>query len=525
MKRSRLFYILMLIFLGSISAKSQDMEQLVSISCHQLPLGEVLTDISVRYDVHFTYSKDFIPLDQPVSLEVTDYPLYQVLNMVFAQTPVVYKSIGGNIVLRVDETKGRQLSQLEKLPLPDELRRKQRLKEYKKPQKLPNRNTQVIEQAAGGDRVVEFDPSRFSIPEIKHEPYQEEAPIVQVSLYSMKRDWDKMEDYQEAKVLIDVLGGNHKKIDGLNIGGGFNNIHHSVRGVQIAGLGNNVNEGVKGVQAAGLFNKANGKVTGLQTAGLYNKAGDDLFGMQVTGGVNIANQKAEALQVAGLVNYAGGQTKSQIAGLVNIAGDVDWSQTSSLFNKGKTVKGFQFGLINVADTAVLGSYGLLNFIRRGYNRVELSGSEVLHANLALKLGTRQFYNIFHFGARWDNYTTGDQQGTFMSWGLGYGLGTTATLSSRSLLNIEVVAIHLNELEPWTNELNLLNQLRLTYDIRVGRKLSIFAGPVANVYVSKINPAGDPAERTANFAPYNFFDGNDGDTNVKMWVGFQAGFRF
>lgn len=525
MKRSRLFYILLFFCLGSLNALGQDMEQSVTLSCHRQPLGEVLTEISVRYDVHFTYSRDFIPLDHPVTLDVSDYPLYQTLDILFAQTPIVYKNIGGNIVLRVDESKGGQLSQLEKLPLPDEIRRKQRLKEYKEPQKLPNRNTQVIEQAAGGDRVVEFDPSRFTIPEITHEPYQEEAPMIAISLYSIKRDWDQLEEVQEAKVLIDVLGGNHKKIDGLNIGGGVNNIHHSVRGVQIAGLGNRVNEDLKGVQTAGLFNKVNGKVTGLQAAGLYNQAGDDVFGMQVSGAVNIARNKADAVQVAGLVNYAGGQTKSQISGLVNIAGDVDWSQTSSLFNKGKTVKGFQFGLINVADTVVMGSYGLLNFIRRGYNRIEVSGNEALYTNLAFKLGTRQFYNIFHFGARWDQFTTGDQQGSFMSWGLGYGLGTTITLGSRSLLNMEAVAIHLNELEPWTNELNLLNQLRLTYDIRLGRKFSMFAGPVANIYVSKVNHNTDPLERRANFAPYTFFDGDDGSTNVKMWVGVQAGFRF
>jgi hypothetical protein len=523
MKRSRLIYILFF-FLGSFWAKGQDLEQGISLAFHNQPLGEILTEISVRYDVHFTYSRDFIPLEQPVSVEVENYPLYQTLDLIFAQTPVVYKSIGGHIVLSVDESKDQQLSQLDKLPLPDEIRRKKRLREYKEPQKLPNRNTQIIEHAAGGDRVIEIDPTRFSIPEITHEPYQEEAPVLSIALYSMKRDWDQMEDIQEAKVLIDVLGGNHKKIDGLNIGGGVNNIHHSVRGVQLAGLGNRVNEDVKGIQAAGLFNEVNGKITGLQASGLYNNAGDDVFGMQVAGAANIAKGKAD-VQVAGLFNYTGGQTKSQVSGLMNIAGDVDWSQTSSLFNKGKTVKGFQLGLINVADTSVLGSYGLLNFIRRGYNRVEISGSDVLHANIGFKLGTRQFYNIFHFGARWDKFTGGDQQGAFMSWGLGYGLGTTLTLGSRSIMNIEAVAIHLNELEPWTNELNLLNQLKFTYDIRLGRKISMFAGPVVNVHVSRLQSVADPALSDVNFAPYTIFDGDDGKNNVKMWVGFQAGFRF
>ncbi|MCB0651436.1 MAG: hypothetical protein KDC85_09200 [Saprospiraceae bacterium] len=524
MKFSKLFFLFFLFNVWCFTITAQDMDQLVTLACDNQPLGNVLNDISTNYQVKFTYSRDFIPMDHPVTVAVQKYPLHNVLDLIFAPTPIVYKNIGGNIALRVDETKLQQLTQLQKLPLPDEVHRQKRLKESKAPKKLPIRNTQV-EQAPGGDRMVDFDPSRFIIPEISHEPYQEEAPIIQVSLFSMKQDWDLLENVEEARVLIDVLGGNHKKINGVNIGGGVNNIHHDVKGVQIGGLGNKVSEEVKGVQAAGLFNEVNGNFTGLQAAGIYNRSRCNFLGLQIAGGVNIANQKAEAIQIAGLVNYAGSGTKTQLSGLANIAGDVDWSQTSSLFNKAKEVKGFQVGLINVADTVALGAYGLLNIIRRGYNRIELSGSEVLYTNLAFKFGTKQFYNIFHFGARWDQFTGGDQQGSFMSWGLGYGLGTCLTISPRELLNIEVVAIHLNELEAWTNELNLLNQLRVTYDVRVGRKLSLFGGPVANIYISRPKPDSDPAGKTARFAPYTFYEGADADANLKVWVGIQAGIRF
>jgi hypothetical protein len=522
MKGAQLFCIILLLNAWFVTITAQDMEQLVTLRYHGQPLSEVLIDISTKYEIQFTYSRDFIPVDHPIEVEVEDCPLFRALEIIFEPTPIIYKNIAGNIVLKVDS--GRQLSQVQKSPVPsNESRRKRRLKESKPAKSIPSRDKQ-IEPMPGGERMVEFDPDRFSIPETTSE-VEENDPLLQVALFSMKRDWDEMEEVKEGRVMIDVLGGNHSKVNGVNIGGGFNNIHHSVKGVQFGGLGNRVREDVSGIQAAGLFNKVNGRVTGLQVAGIYNKSGSDLLGIQLAGGVNIANKKADAVQFAGLVNYAGSNVKNQLAGVANIAGDVSWSQTSGLFNKANEVKGFQLGLINVADTVALGSYGLLNFIKRGYNRVELSGSEVLHTNLSFKLGTKQFYNIFHFGVRWDEFKTGDQQGIFMSWGLGYGLGTTITVSPRSLFNLEAVVIHLNELEAWTNELNLLNQLRFTYDIKLNNRLSLFAGPVANIYVTKADNSTDPIKRTAHFVPYTIVDGRDADNDVKMWLGINAGFRF
>lgn len=520
MNFNRLFYILTLVSILGLSLNAQHLDQPVTLKYNGQSLGFVLEDISSVYDIRFTYSRDFIPMDHPISIDVKNIPLGQALDKVFASTPVVYKYIGGNIALKVDENKQTQIGQLDKLNRPQEINRQQRLKKNKVPH-LPGRNTQ-IQHSPGGDRVIEFDPSRFSIPE---SPKLEEIPVVQVALYSIKRDWDEMDDVREAKVLIDVLGGYHSKIEGVNIGGGVNNVHHNVKGVQIAGIGNNVNKDVKGVQTAFIYNKAQGGFTGVQASGIYNHAGDDIIGLQFSGGVNIAKKNSKAVQFAGLVNYAGDSTITQFSGLANIAGDVNWSQTTGLFNKAKVVKGFQFGLINVADSVALGSYGLFNFIKKGYNRIELAGSDALYLNLALKLGTRQFYNIFHFGARWDDIKAENHAGMFMSWGLGYGLGTAITTSPRSTVNLEVTAIHINELEAWTNRLNLLNQFRVTYDFKINDRLSIFAGPSANVFVREFKGNTDPQPLVSNIAPYTIFDGSDANSNLKVWVGINAGIRF
>ena len=162
---------------------------------------------------------------------------------------------------------------------------------------------------------------------------------------------------------------------------------------------------------------------------------------------------------------------------MNIAGDVDYAQISPIMNIAKNVKGFQFGLINVADTVSGVPIGLLNLVRHGYNRVEIFASESLVANAGLKLGAKSFYNIFQIGARLDNEIVTDLNGnenkeSLLTWGFGYGIGTAINLNRTSLLNIELVGMHINEKEQWTDELNLLGQLRLLVDMRLGRRTSV-----------------------------------------------------
>jgi hypothetical protein len=161
--------------------------------------------------------------------------------------------------------------------------------------------------------------------------------------------------------------------------------------------------------------------------------------------------------------------------------------------------------------------------------MEISSGEYLWANLGFKLGARRFYNIFHFGVRWDdlNRVQPDGQtinGVFMSWGLGYGFGLAPSLGKRVLLNIEALAIHVNELEAWTNQLNMLVQSRFTFDFQVGRHINLFAGPVLNMMWSTLKDEQTGARGSA-FTPKPLIDRQHLDVNFKGWIGFQAGMRF
>ena len=80
-------------------ASSQQLAQKVTLKYTNEPLGSVLTEISTEYDVRFSYSKDFIPVDQRVSIYIINQPLSVALDELFEYTSVRYASMGGQVVL------------------------------------------------------------------------------------------------------------------------------------------------------------------------------------------------------------------------------------------------------------------------------------------------------------------------------------------------------------------------------------------------------------------------------------------
>ena len=162
-------------------------------------------------------------------------------------------------------------------------------------------------------------------------------------------------------------------------------------------------------------------------------------------------------------------------------------------------------------------------------RLEFSASEVMYGNFALKFGAHSFYNILHLGARWDDVPYVDidgqeQTGRFISWSLGYGIGTAIRLSPSWLINLEALSMHVNETEFWTNDLNLLNQLKLLFSVRTGRRSSFFAGPVGNLMLSK-RIDEDSGIIGSNIMPYTLWDEINNNRSIKAWIGFNAGIRF
>lgn len=564
MKSAPLLTILLAVFTAQTLSAQASLQQKVSFDYSQERLGTVLRSISDTYAVNFAYSSHFIPVDEKVSVHVKNEPLGEALDELFAPTGIVYASIGGQIVLKMGnqprkESKD-QLSQINTLPKsvkqttqihpPTEHERwlMQQMKRDREATMAVLERPEIQELKGGAQDAPKIE--QYQLTPIQIDDRHDLERMAQISILPFVGTNMLKSAEVTNKISVNVLWGVNGGVEGMEVGGLFNHIKNDVNGVQIAGLGNTVGGNTVGTQASGLFNANKGSVQGVQAAGLFNISGEtdavqaagvfnittaDFAGVQASGFFNISKGKADGVQASSLFNIAGGKTKGQFSSLFNIAHDVEVCQISSLLNVGKNVKGLQIALINVADSTSGVPIGLLNIIKNGYNRVEFSAGDALYANFALKLGARSFYNIFHFGARWDEISIAqdvppgaeptNQTSTLMSWGLGYGFGTTIGFSPRTLMNIEAVAIHVNELEEWTTELNLLNQLRLLIDVRTGKHTSLFAGPVGSIMVSKLNRS-DYNTTGSMIAPYTFHDKTDErGNNVKMWVGFNAGIRF
>lgn len=552
MKHTGLFLVLFL-FVGWRPGWAQPMGKVVSFTYQDQELGQILDEISATHEVRFAYSRDLIPVEQKVSVYVKNQPLDKALTQLFEQTPVVYAPIAGQVMLRVDRNKRvMRLSKLEPAPrkveqmspihppTPSEemLLAKLQRERARYTRIAPIRKSQPPQEVEGGKRE-ETRLEDYRLPTFEYEGAQGSSRrLAQISVFSSVGTNLARSEKLTNHVSVNLLWGANGGVEGVEVGGLVNSVTQDVKGLQIAGLGNSVAGNTIGTQAAGLFNVGKGRVQGLQMAGLFNNTGEtdaiqtaglfnkskDFSGVQMAGLFNMATGKSEGVQLAALFNYSREKSRTQLSTLFNIGGDVSWGQASALLNVGKEVSGFQFGLVNVADTVSGASIGLLTIVRKGYNRLEFSGSEALHANLALKLGAHSFYNIFHVGAHWDRTEAGAQQDVDITWGLGYGFGSALRLGNYSLLNIEAVAIHINEAERWTDQLNLLNQFRILLDIKVGRRTSLFAGPVGNLMVSKLYNA-EYDYYGSSIMPYALYDKTNNGTNVKAWVGFNAGIRF
>lgn len=503
----------------SIVSYAQDMTQLVNLEYQGEPLATVLDDIHDDYAVNFVYSRDYIPLSSSVHVSVQEAPLDHALDQVFRELPVSFKPIGGQIALKIDEEKQARLEQ-------------ERLSLYKKaPVIIRNdraispiptkKNNPIILQGAGGDYL-----STLKYGHILGGQKEEKKSrlATRITLFPSTR-----EDQGENNLALHLFWANSESINGFELGGVVNQVREDVKGLQIAGVGNVVGGDLNGSQTTIGVNMTLGCVHGVQVAGVSNIAGGKVHGVQFSGLFNYTETADRNVQIAGGANYSEGETAFQFGG-VNYAEEITTGQISWLVNYAKKVDGFQIGLINISDTITQTPIGLFSYSKRGYNRLQVGGSDLLYLQLSSKFGVKKFYNIFEIGGRWDAIQHPNQQdinnreGVYMSWALGYGLGRAFTTSQRSMINVELVSMHLNEAKFWTQRLNLLNQLRFTFDYQTKGRVSWFIGPTIYVHVAQ-KTTTEPIllEQPSLIAP--LLDTDNDNTRTTAWVGFNAGIRF
>lgn len=304
---------------------------------------------------------------------------------------------------------------------------------------------------------------------------------------------------------------NKGEVKALQAAGLFNVVGGSMQGFQMAGLHNDVRANVKGFQASGALNIVKGYVEAFQMAGIANLVKGEMKGFQAAGLINVNGRNQDGFQLAGLGNINAGNARSvAIAGLGNITnGTASGLQFAGLFNYAKRNTGFQLALLNFSDSSTGTSLGLINLVKDGYYKVSISSNELVQANVALKTGNANLYNIIFAGT---NFSDTAKVAT-----VGLGFGHDFIFSKRVSLAPELSFQYLY-LGNW-NYSNLLTKFQLNLQIQLFKGLAIFGGPAYSLYNSDA-PAGSGAKNyKQNIAPakHHNFSGNH-----KGWYGWNAG---
>ncbi len=568
----RLFFIVsLLIFTTQIQLCGQAaLKKNIAVNANGQSIEQLLYGIENQYKIYFTYSKRLIPVDRRIDFSNQNISLKKVLDYCFEGTAVIYEERQGRIVLKIDKDRQQELLAQAAEKKKQEAIRKSQEEERRKRQVLISMrnkeekqlrlnpiNTRASSAVKGPDLKNELEidwssfqfsinrqlaPKESTVDTLPLYSYKKSRQLAQVSVFpDMGTNRQPRKDYIN-NFSLNVFWGSNGGLDGIELGGLVNHLSGRGIGLQVAGLGNAVGGRYIGAQLGGLFNVTSTAFDGLQLAGLFNIAKDvsaiqaaGLFnissrkfnGLQVGGLFNVASSGLYSAQVAGFMNASSGIVRSQFSGVFNFAGHVKGGQVAGFLNVARRVDGLQIALINVADTIAGTPIGLFNFIGGGYNRIEFSANETFLGNFALKIGVPAFYNILILkGTVNRNLVNNGGVASVIrerSWALGYGIGTGINLSSRFMLTVEAAAAHVNEAESWTDELNLLTMGSLSFDMKTGRRSSIFLGPTWNVMISRRKNA-EGQLIGSDLMPHTIYDKVLGGASYRMWWGFSTGFR-
>ena len=315
---------------------------------------------------------------------------------------------------------------------------------------------------------------------------------------------------------LNIFGGYTAGTNGLEIGGLFNidkkevkyfqaaglfnSVGGEVKGFQVAGINNLVQDSVEGMQAAGINNFVTGKMSGFQVAGIYNHVSDSVKGVQIAGVGNFSKEKVSGVQIAGVSNISNREMNGvQIAGVINYT---------------KKLRGVQIGLINIADTSAGYSIGLINIIIKGYHKLSFSANEIQNFSAAFKTGNSKLYSILQAGL---NASDSNKVYSF-----GYGLGSELSLNKRKTLSLNPeLSCQYLYLGSW-DYTNLLNRFNLNFNVKLGKYVSLFAGPSYSVYIT---------DQNFGFSGYRFpvppsgYNTTKFSNKVTGWFGWNAGINF
>lgn len=331
-------------------------------------------------------------------------------------------------------------------------------------------------------------------------------------------------------ISINVIGGNAKGLNGMELGGVYNYDDGNVAGLQVAGVVNAVSENVRGVQISGVFNGVKGRVSGLQAAGVLNlndnlstgiqiagayQQTHTLFGLQIAGLYNRAI-KVKGAQISGCINVADSATTNfQVAGLVNKAGNVQGIQISGLVNRCDTLEGVQIGLFNSASYIKRGlAIGLFNKVPNGYHKMETSLNELGTVSVGLRSGWAPLHLHYFVG-----FNGKDKEFQFVQGGL--GIATSVPLHKNWNFEADLNSRSSHSVEDITHvKFNVYNQLMAGISWQPGKKIGFRTGLSINHFWYK--PDAVINDKLAAMITNPVYTRQDAGISHKVWFGWHVG---
>jgi hypothetical protein len=333
-----------------------------------------------------------------------------------------------------------------------------------------------------------------------------------------------------------LVNANKYYASGVQIAGITNYSGEQTSGIQIAGIGNYSGDIMQGVQISGIGNWAKSDIQGLQFGGIFNLSGGSIQGLQYAGAFNVANDDIQGLLVSGVGNISGGSSIQGLllSGLLNVAqqdmqgiiasGGLNYAESFqgislSTVNISKDFQGIQLGIANIIDQgqgiqAGIVNYGndfegvpvgLISYYKNGRKNLDLWTTETGFANIGMKLGTDQIYNMLSVGFNpWINRDV---------WQIGWSIGRLHEYEKYDLYS-DFSYFKINE-GGWTKDLNSILKYRLLFGKKINKGFKFYGGPTLNMLISRLEESDD-------YVPYRLFDIKAKGRQYVFWIGATLG---
>ncbi|KAA5546443.1 FecR domain-containing protein [Adhaeribacter rhizoryzae] len=548
--RTKFFITGFLCLLLSGYALAQNLQKKVSLEVREATLPQVLQKIEQKYPFRFSYMNNALPAKKKYSVEIKEKPLAEVLDVLLSGTDLGYRESNGQVIIKKGFPKSTpKASTLQKLPpATPENKPKPAVKAStsQAPTPEPKGNTSAsqlktettpantpAEQPAPTSNTTVTADSNATTETTPKTATAEQKPSFLEKLKNIKLDRKNEAspaDTTEIKPthfgIIYPISTNGTQANQYVNGVSAHLLIGTAKGletVDFTGLASIQKSYVNGAQFSGFMNIVQNKPEHRNLAFVRN-GGSAMKGAQFAGFMNIANGEVKGTQFAGFMNLAQDVKGVQGAGFLNRAQTVHGTQMAGFMNIARNVKGSQIGVFNIADSISGVPIGIFNFVKHGgYKRAEFYTADDFDANFTYKLGVQKFYSMIALAAELEDEKR---------WAYGFGFGAEWPISKLLKLNTDLMSYNVIE-ESYENfpdgfleadQLNLLNKFRLLGTLQFAKHLALFGGPTYNVMVSQYEAPGSD-KIGSGLVSKTIYDHTAGITNVKMWIGFNAGLRF